>query len=1051
MTLHNSLLRPLPLVLALQAAFASNAWAASFTVNSGATDSTAKTLTSGDSGSIANDASLQVNASTPAVAITGTTGSVILNNAGTLANSGSGRAIDNDTSGVAITLNNDGSISSVSSDALRLNKANSTLLLNNNGSILVTGSGTSGGQALDLRGASGTGAKVINNGSAGNRSALIQSNNDDALRPGTNTTINNYGSILSNGTVNTKCPDYLGAACSGAPSAHDAIDAGSRNGLVVNNWGSISGARHGITADNGLTVTNQADGQIIGRNGSGVGSDGTGTVTNYGTISGRYAGAGQVYDHLGDGSSTVNNGDGDGVDIDGVATIVNHGRIEGLGAGGFDSGGAPNGADGIAAGGGSIVNHAGAVIYGQSKGILIDDGSNGTAVASGRGTATAAAAAAIISNAGTIQGDSKSAIGLVGNFDDQIDNQAGAVIRGGKNSVRVDELLSTTAAAAVQMGAGNDSLSNAGLIEGLNGLALDMGAGDDQLTLLSGGQFNGLVDGGAGNDLLVLDGAGGGSFGNSSGFELLEVRQGNWSLSSSDFSNSARVFGGARLLSSGRIGGNLQVDNGGQFGGGSVGGNLTLDAGASQIFTLSAGGSGNPLTVDGSANIAGSNLQVLGSPGDYALLSQYRVLQAAGGVSGTFNSVSSNLAFLVPTLSYSANAVDLQLARNDLQFSDLAKSDNGQQASAIIESIGSGALYDALLGSSTASAGAAIDQLAASSNASLGSSALASSSLVGAAMRSAMQQHGSAGSSLQAAFLHEDAPQLAAIEVPPAARNLNDPHAAGRLWVQGLSGYGQLDGRRGVSSVSQDTGGGLLGADWSLARDWRVGLLGGYSQTDVDAGPGVSGDIDSTHLGLYAQRQDGPLALRMGAAYSLLDGNNKRSVNLSGDNQTLRSTYDADTQQAFAELGYQTNQGRLLLEPFFNLGYQRYASDSYDESGGSAALHVDAQTQDNFSNTLGLNLAFLRVLDSGMSMTPRLSIGWEHTYGNLDSSAQQAFLAGGSAFSVEGVAVDRNSVQLDLGVDFGVSDAQSFGLGFSGEKGSNAQQYALVGQWQMGF
>ena len=1051
MPLRNSLLRPLPLVLALQAALAPNAWAASFSIASGTTETSPKTLTSGDTGSIASGAGLEVNAGTAGIAITGTSGSVTLSNAGTLANNGSGRAIDNDSNGVAITVNNDGSISSVSSDALRLNKANSTLVLNNNGSILVTGSGTSGGQALDLRGASGSGAKVINNGSASNRNALIQSNNDDALRPGTNTTINNYGRILSSGTVNTKCPDYLGAACSGAPSAHDAIDAGSRSGLVVNNWGSISGARHGITADNGLTVTNQAGGEIIGRNGSGVGSDGTGTVTNYGTISGRYAGAGQAYDHLNDGSSTVNNGDGDGVDIDGVATIVNHGRIEGLGAGGVDSGGAPNGADGIAAGGGSIVNHAGAVIYGQSKGILIDDGANGSAVASGRGTASAPGAAASIVNAGQIIGEQKTAIGLVGDYADQLDNQAGGIIRGGAASVRVDELLSTTAAAAVQMGAGNDSLNNAGLIEGLNGLAVDMGTGDDQLTLLSGGSFSGLVDGGDGNDRLLLDGAGGGSLGRTTGFEQLDVRQGDWSLGSDGFAGSVQVFGGASLLNGGTIGGDLQVDSGAQFAAGKVGGNLQLASGATQRLDVGPDGSSNPVQVAGQANLNGASLHVVAAPGDYPLYGTYRVLQAAGGVSGSYAGVSTDLAFLAPTLSYGSDFVELQLQRNDLRFSDFATSSNGRQAANAIESAGSGALYGAVLTSSAAATADSLDQLAASSNASLGSAALASSALVGDAMLAAMRPHGTAGGSLQAARLQVQAPQLAALDVPPQARGLNDPQAAARVWVQGLGSHGQLDGQQGVHSVDQDTAGGLLGADWSLGPQWRLGALAGYGQTDLDAGSGVSGDIDSSHLGLYGLRQDGPLALRLGAAYSFLDGDNRREVSLSGSQQDLHSSYDADTQQAFAELGYQLDQGRLLLEPFFNLGYQRYSRDSYSEHGGSAALQVDAQTQDNFTNTLGLNLAFLRVLDSGMSMTPRLGIGWEHTWGTIDSSAQQAFLAGGSAFEVEGVALDRNTLQLELGVDFGVSPTQSFGFGFTGQKGDNTQQYALVGQWQMGF
>ncbi|WP_204351102.1 hypothetical protein, partial [Serratia marcescens] len=87
----------------------------------------------------------------------------------------------------------------------------------------------------------------------------------------------------------------------------------------VNNraGGTISGARHGITADTDITVVNEAGATIIGRNGSGVGSDGTATVTNYGTIIGAYAGPGNIFTNTG--AASVN-GDGDGVDIDLIGT-----------------------------------------------------------------------------------------------------------------------------------------------------------------------------------------------------------------------------------------------------------------------------------------------------------------------------------------------------------------------------------------------------------------------------------------------------------------------------------------------------------------------------------------------------------------------------------------------------------------------------------------------------------------------------------------------------------------------------------------------------------
>ena len=141
----------------------------------------------------------------------------------------------------------------------------------------------------------------------------------------------------------------------------------------------------------------------------------------------------------------------------------------------------------------------------------------------------------------------------------------------------------------------------------------------------------------------------------------------------------------------------------------------------------------------------------------------------------------------------------------------------------------------------------------------------------------------------------------------------------------------------------------------------------------------------------------------------------------------------------------------LLAEPFASLGYQRYSRDAYDEKGGSAALHVEAQDQDNLSSTLGMRIAHLGQFANGMSFTPRMSLGWRHTYGNLDSQTRQSFISGGSAFSAQGTALDRNSLLLDAGFDVGITATQSLGLGYSGELGSNAQNHGVIAQWQLAF
>lgn len=208
-------------------------------------------------------------------------------------------------------------------DAFRINVAptGGTITVNNFGVIRTT----SGGQAIDFDAVSGGASIEIINRAGG----VIQSFGQDALHPGQGAVVTNSGLIFSDGAPN---------------NSFDGIDWQARLSRVINNAGAtISGLRHGITSDVAIDVFNNG-GKIIGRNGSGLGSDCTGTVVNYGTITG-------VWD------SVATKGDGEAVDIDVVGTVRNFGTIQGLSAAG------PT-AQGVAMEDGTVENAAGATILG---------------------------------------------------------------------------------------------------------------------------------------------------------------------------------------------------------------------------------------------------------------------------------------------------------------------------------------------------------------------------------------------------------------------------------------------------------------------------------------------------------------------------------------------------------------------------------------------------------------------------------------------------------------------------------------------------------------
>lgn len=404
-----------------------------FTVNSGVTDNAVKTLTGTETGTV--NAGGALSTTNTAITWSGSSAApgVTIDNSGIISSS-TARGIDTSGSSTTrnLTLNNNlGATLSGSNDAFRINSnvVGGTVTINNSGTIISIG----GGQALDFDAVSSTTAniQIINNATG-----VISATAADAMRPGQNATVTNYG-LICGGTAS-------GGACTGGVinENHDGVDWQGRSGTLINKTGGvISSTRHGTTSDADVNVTNEAGALISGRNGSGVGSDGTGTVVNHGTIRGAYNGV-------------AINGDGDGVDIDFTANITNYGVIEGLGAAGNGSDGFANTSQGLAIGGGTVVNHLGARISGAATGMLVDNSSQGPATEMTQ-----------LTNAGLIEGLAGLGVKLVGSQ--------------------------------------NDVVENAGTIKGTLG-ALDLGGGDDLLKLATGSTIDGLADGGDGFDTIEI-------------------------------------------------------------------------------------------------------------------------------------------------------------------------------------------------------------------------------------------------------------------------------------------------------------------------------------------------------------------------------------------------------------------------------------------------------------------------------------------------------------------------------------------------------------------
>lgn len=520
-----------------------------------------------------------------------------------------------------------------------------------------------------------------------------------------------------------------------------------------------------------------------------------------------------------------------------------------------------------------------------------------------------------------------------------------------------------------------------------------------------------------------------------------------------------------------------QLEVGPEIGAPSITQDFSLAESAELIYGVNADGGSSTINVEGTALLNNATLTVAAVPGEYIEAREHTVIRA-GKIEGAFGTVSSNLAFMTATLSPTDTQVNLTYARNDVPITQAATTENGQEFAAHIEALQPvkpttpapidvptvaqatgarpgieasaikpveppkitstapkpagqlqttqpvakpNAAINALLGSDMMTAASAIDQLSGYNTADLGNATLSSIAPISSGMLSAMGQ-----------------------------KNPGNVHADGQVWVQAIGNSGSIGKQLGSYALKHSTKGVMLGTDWAISPDWRLGIIGGKTQTRLD-GQQFDGRLDSWHLGAYALRQDGPWALRLGAVYGNHDGSTKRHVLFNGFRDRLKGRYDANTQQVFGQLGYNLNIGHFDIEPYIDLGYQRYQRDRYSENGGDAALQFNGQTQDYFHGNLGLHLARSFSLDQGMRLTPRLSLGWKHLYGETRGASRQGLVGAGKSYTVEGVELDRDSLLFETGLDLAVSPRHTLGVSYKGETGQDNRNGALMGQWRMMF
>lgn len=246
----------------------------------------------------------------------------------------------------------------------------------------------------------------------------------------------------------------------------------------------------------------------------------------------------------------------------------------------------------------------------------------------------------------------------------------------------------------------------------------------------------------------------------------------------------------------------------------------------------------------------------------------------------------------------------------------------------------------------------------------------------------------------------------------------------GAMWVQGLFNKSKLDDTSKAKGFDADSSGIAFGAEKFVNDDVKVGVGYAYTNTDID-GFMRSTDVDTHTAIVYGEYKPSNWYVNGIATYGWSDYEEKKSVAGVG----VKADYDVETFGLQAMTGYDMNINSFGFTPEAGLRYVHIKQDAYKDS---ADQKVSGNDSDILTGVIGAKISKSWELENGINIKPEVRVAATYDLMNDDVNSVVT-LANGSAYAVEGEALDRFGMEFGAGVTAEVNDNVELSLGYEGK------------------
>ena len=445
--------------------------------------------------------------------------------------------------------------------------------------------------------------------------------------------------------------------------------------------------------------------------------------------------------------------------------------------------------------------------------------------------------------------------------------------------------------------------------------------------------------------------------------------------------------------------------------------------------------------------------------------SKFVIVQAAGGISGTFGSLVQPASGLNTGYrfvdTYPTNAVNLYVVPNSYAAIGASKSVNAGRIASVIDGVRQPtADRGTALGSfyslpDNASVANALQQLSGYSQTSIVNAAVkgqqAITQTIEERMASLRRDGGLSGSDMST-VLFSDAPiSQTGGAVNTIMRNANMTDGStpklsdGRTWMMPIYQFSRGSADTNSSGIKTKTIGAVAGSDFTVDGGATFGGALSYVENTLSDGDKAT----NYGLSVYGLRKLGAFyaAGSIVATYDSYQLN--RGINFSDLSRTANSKVGGYQVNAGGEIGYQQALGELNVSPFVGVNIKSINRNSFTESGANALdLSLNAYNKFNLNSKTGVRFSY-KMDVSDYAVMPFTEFAWLHDFADPTLNLGSNIFA--TPYTIQGTSYGRDAALVGAGLTISKTDNLKFLAKYAGEfrtkENSNRFNIGVVGKW----